>query len=90
MYGYGMSDDITLLREQLSDQWQKVAIDLVRKGIPADLVFESLLTVGLAGQVELQGKHMMAGKLVAIAEQLSEQVRQEKEALQEASSATKN
>lgn len=90
MYGYGMSDDITVLREQLSDQWQKVAIDLVRKGIPADLVFESLLTVGLAGQVELQGKHMMAGKLVAIAEQLSEQVRQEKEALQEASSATKN
>ena len=90
MYGYRMSDDITVLREQLSDQWQKVAIDLVRKGIPADLVFESLLTVGLAGQVELQGKHMMAGKLVAIAEQLSEQVRQEKEALQEASSATKN
>jgi hypothetical protein len=90
MYGCGMSDDITVLREQLSDQWQKVAIDLVRKGIPADLVFESLLTVGLAGQVELQGKHMMAGKLVAIAEQLSEQVRQEKEALQEASSATKN
>jgi hypothetical protein len=33
---------------------------------------------------------MMAGKLVAIAEQLSEQVRQEKEALQEASGATKN
>ena len=39
---------------------------------------------------ELQGKHMMAGKLMAIAEQLSEQVRQEKEALQEASNATKN
>jgi hypothetical protein len=90
MYGRIMSHDITVLREQLSDQWQKVAIELVRKGIPADLVFESLLTVGLAGQVELQGKHMMAGKLVAIAEQLSEQVRQEKEALQEASGATKN
>ncbi|WP_154661247.1 hypothetical protein [Microvirga lotononidis] len=85
-----MSNDVSALREQLSDQWQKVAIDLIRKGIPADLVFESLLTVGLAGQVELQGKHMMAGKLVAIAEQLSEQVRQEKEALQEASGATKN
>jgi hypothetical protein len=90
MYGRIMSHDITELREQLTDQWQKVAIELVRKGIPADLVFESLLTVGLAGQVELQGKHMMAGKLVAIAEQLSEQVRQEKEALQEASGATKN
>jgi hypothetical protein len=85
-----MSNDISALREQLSDQWQKVAIDLIRKGVPADLVFESLLTVGLAGQVEIQGKHMMAGKLVAIAEQLSEQVKQEKEALQEASGATKN
>jgi len=85
-----MSNDVSALREQLSDQWQKVAIDLIRKGIPADLVFESLLTVGLAGQVELQGKHMMAGKLVAIAEQLSEQVRQEKAALEEASGATKN
>jgi len=85
-----MSNDISELREQLSDQWQKVAIDLIRKGVPADLVFESLLTVGLAGQVELQGKHMMAGKLMAIAEQLSEQVKQEKEALQEASNATKN
>jgi hypothetical protein len=85
-----MSNDISELREQLSDQWQKVAIDLVRKGIPADLVFESLLTVGLAGQVELNGKHMMAGKLMAIAEQLAEQVRREKEALEEASTATKN
>ncbi len=85
-----MSNDISELREQLSDQWQKVAIDLVRKGIPADLVFETLLTVGLAGQVELNGKHMMAGKLMGIAEQLSEQVKREKEALQEASTATKN
>jgi hypothetical protein len=90
MYGWPMSNDISELREQLSDQWQKVAIDLIRKGIPADLVFESLLTVGLAGQVELQGKHMMAGKLVAIAEQLSDQLKREKEALQEASNATKN
>jgi hypothetical protein len=90
MYGRAMSNDMSELREQLSDQWQKVAIDLVRKGIPAELVFESLLTVGLAGQVELHGKHMMAGKLVAIAEQLSEQVKREKEALQEASKATKN
>jgi hypothetical protein len=90
MYGWPMSNDISELREHLSDQWQKVAIDLIRKGIPADLVFESLLTVGLAGQVELQGKHMMAGKLVAIAEQLSDQLKREKEALQEASNATKN
>ncbi|QRM31267.1 hypothetical protein [Microvirga sp. VF16] len=85
-----MSNNISELREQLSDQWQKVAIDLIRKGIPADMVFESLLTVGLAGHVELHGKDMTAGKLVAIAGQLSDQVRREKEALQEASNATKN
>jgi len=90
MYGLRMSNDVSELKEQLSDQWQKVAIDLIRKGVPADMVFESLLTVGLAGHVELHGKDMTAGKLVAIAEQLSEQVRREKEALQEASGATKN
>jgi hypothetical protein len=90
VYGPGMSNDISEIREQLSDQWQKVAIDLIRKGLPADTVFETLLTVGLAGQVELHGKHFMAGKLVAIAEQLSEQVKREKEALQESSKATKN
>ena len=90
MYGLGMSNDVSELKEQLSDQWQKVAIDLIRKGVPADMVFESLLTVGLAGHVELHGKDLTAGKLVAIAEQLSEQVRREKEALQEASGATKN
>jgi hypothetical protein len=49
-----------------------------------------MLTVGLAGHVEVHGKDFTATKLVAIAEQLSEQVRREKEALQEASSATKN
>ena len=85
-----MSNETSEIRDQLSDQWQKVAIDLIRKGLPAETVFETLLTVGLAGQVELHGKHFMAGKLVAIAEQLSEQVRREKEALQEASTATKN
>ncbi|MFC1460836.1 hypothetical protein ACETIH_29785 [Microvirga arabica] len=90
LYGPGMTNETTEIREQLSDQWQKVAIDLIRKGLPAETVFETLLTVGLAGQVELHGKHFMAGKLVAIAEQLSEQVRREKEALQEASTATKN
>ncbi|MBB4041978.1 hypothetical protein GGR34_003662 [Microvirga flocculans] len=85
-----MSNDTSALREQLSDQWQKLAIDLIRKGIPADAIFESLLTVGLAGHVEIHGKEPTAGKLVAIAEQLSDQVRREKEALREASGATKN
>lgn len=78
------------IREQLSDQWQKVAIDLIKGGVPPELVFESMMTVGLAGHVEVHGKDFTATKLVAIAEQLSEQVRREKEALQEASNATKN
>jgi hypothetical protein len=85
-----MTNDISALRGQLSDQWQKLAIELIKKGLPAELIFETLLTVGLAGQVEVLGKDVAAARLVAIAEQLSEQVRREKEALQEASSATKN
>jgi hypothetical protein len=85
-----MSNDISALRGQLSDQWQKLAIELIKKGIPAELIFETLLTVGIAGQVEILGKDVAAGRLAAIAEQLSDQVRQEKAALQEASSATKN
>jgi hypothetical protein len=90
VYGEAMNNDNSAIREQLSDQWQKVAIDLIRGGIPAETVFESMLTVGLAGHVEVHGKDFTATKLVAIAEQLSEQVRREKEALQEASNATKN
>lgn len=85
-----MTDDNSTLRLQLADQWQKLAIELIRKGLPADVIFESLLTVGLAGQVEVLGKEVAAIRLAAIAEQLSEQVRQQKEALKEASSATKN
>lgn len=85
-----MTDDTSALRIQLADQWQKLAIELIKKGLPADIIFESLLTVGLAGQVEVLGKDVAAARLAAIAEQLSEQVRQQKAALQEASGATKN
>jgi hypothetical protein len=85
-----MSDENATLRVQLADQWQKIAIELIKKGLPADIIFESLLTVGLAGQVEVLGKEVAAARLAAIAEQLSEQVRQQKEALKEASNATKN
>lgn len=90
VYETPMSNETHAVREQLSDQWQKVAIDLIRGGVAAETVFESLLTVGLAGHVEVHGKDATAAKLVAIAEQLSEQVRREKEALREASGATKN
>lgn len=85
-----MSDNNSNLRVQLTDQWQKLAIELIKKGFPAELIFESLLTVGLAGQVEVLGKDVAAARLAAIAEQLSEQVRQQKQALEEASNATKN
>jgi hypothetical protein len=85
-----MSTDNSEFRDQLSDQWQKLAIDLIRKGIPAGVIFESMLTVGLAGHVEVHGKDATATKLALIAEQLSDQVRREREALREASSATKN
>jgi len=85
-----MNTDIAAIRQQLSDQWQKVAIDLIKGGIPPEVVFESMLTVGLAGHVEVWGKDETASKIAAIAQQLSEQVKQEAEALREASSATKN
>jgi len=90
VYGWVMSKEMPDIKDQLSDQWQKVAIDLIRGGVPPETVFESMLTVGLAGHVEVHGKDFTASKLVAIAEQLSEQVRREKEALKEASNATKN
>jgi hypothetical protein len=85
-----MSTEMSDIREKLSDQWQKVAIDLIKGGVSPEAVFESMLTVGLAGHVELHGKDASANKLVAIAEQLSKQARQEAEALREASGATKN
>jgi hypothetical protein len=85
-----MTIDISALKEQLLDQWQKTAVDLVRGGVPADVVFETMMTVGLAGQVELHGRDGAAAKISAIARRLSEQAAQEAEALREASSATKN
>jgi hypothetical protein len=85
-----MTMEISALRQQLMDQWQKVAIDLIKGGVPPEAVFESLLTVGLAGHVEIFGKDATASKIAAIAQQLSEQVKQEAEALRESSEATKN
>ena len=85
-----MIEDIPAVREQLSDHWEKIALDLVRRGFSAGAVFETLLTVGLAGHVEIHGKDATAQKLVVIAERLSEQVREEAAALRESSEATKN
>ena len=85
-----MTMDISAVRQQLMDQWQKVAIDLIKGGIPPEAVLESLLPVGLAGHVEIFGKDETASKIAAIAQQLSVQVKQEAEAWREASEATKN
>ncbi|HVL70310.1 MAG TPA: hypothetical protein VM434_00325 [Beijerinckiaceae bacterium] len=78
------------VRAQLRDHWQSIGIDLVKRGFPPEAVFESMLTVGLAGLVELQGKDAAAEWLLAVARRLSEQVKTEAEAMREASGATKN
>lgn len=85
-----MIDDIPGIREQLSDHWQKISVDLIRRGFRPEAVFETMMTVGLAGHVEIHGKEATAQKLAAVARQLSEQVKTETEALREAQSATKN
>ena len=85
-----MIEDLPAIRDQLSEHWQSIAIDLVKRGFRPEAVFETLLTVGLAGHVELHGKEATADKLAAIARQLSEQVRQAAEAMDEAAGATKN
>jgi hypothetical protein len=89
-YGVIMIDDIPAIREHLSDHWQKISLDLIKRGFRPEAVFETLLTVGLAGHVELHGKDATAHKLAAVARQLSEQVRDEVQAMSEAREATKN
>jgi hypothetical protein len=85
-----MIEDLPEIRDQLANHWQAAALDLVRRGFRADAVFETLLTVGLAGHVELHGKEATAEKLVAVAAKLSEQVRSELAAAEEAKGSTKN
>ena len=85
-----MIDDMPAIREQLSDHWQKIGVDLVKRGFKPEAVFETMLTVGLAAHVEMHGKDATAQKLVAIARRLSEQVREETEAMSEAKDAIKN
>jgi hypothetical protein len=85
-----MIEDLPAIREQLSDHWQKIGVDLLKRGFQADAVFETMLTVGLAGLVELHGRDATAKRLNAIAHRLSELVRKESEAMSEAKGATKN
>ena len=85
-----MIEDLPAIREQLSGHWQAIAIDLVKRGFRAEAVFETMFTVGVAGWLEVHGKEAVAERLVLIAQKLSQQVREENEALSEAAQATKN
>ena len=85
-----MIEDFPAVREQLSDHWQKIGVDLVKKGFRPEAVFETMLTVGLAAHVEIHGREITAEKLMAIAQRLSDQVKSEAEAMSEAAAATKN
>jgi hypothetical protein len=85
-----MIEDMPEIREQLTNHWQAAALDLVKRGFRPEAVFETLLTVGLAGHVEIHGKEPTADKLVAVAGKLSEQVRNELAAAEEAKGSTKN
>ena len=67
-----------------------MALDLVQRGVPPADVFETLMVVGLAGLVETGGKRAAAHRLLHLAEQLTDQIRREAAALDEARLATKN
>ena len=83
-------DDLPEIREELQKHWQKAGLDLVRRGFRPEAVFETMLTVGLAGFVEVHGKDAVAERLVMMAQRLSEQIREERQATAEAARATKN
>jgi hypothetical protein len=83
-------EDLPAIREQLQEHWQKAALDLVSRGFRPEAVFDTLITVGLAGWVEVYGKAAAAEKLLPVVQKLADQVRVEQEAMQEASRATKN
>jgi hypothetical protein len=85
-----MIEDMPEIRDQLTSHWQTAALDLVKRGFRPEAVFETLLTVGLAGHVELHGKDITAEKLIAVANKLSDQVRDELAAAEEAKGSTKN
>ena len=85
-----MIDDIPAVREQLSEHWQKIAVDLVKQGFRPEAAFETMLTVALAGYVELHGKDGAAERLVSLAHRLSEQAQSQAQAIKEAARATKN
>jgi hypothetical protein len=85
-----MIEDLPEIRDQLQKHWQKAGVDLVQRGFRPEAVFETMLTVGLAGFVEVHGKDAVAERLMLMAQRLSAQVREERQATAEAARATKN
>jgi hypothetical protein len=85
-----MIEDLPEIREQLQKHWQTNGLDLVKRGFRPEAVFETMMTVGLAGFIEVHGKETVAERLVLMAQRLSEQVREEAQAVSEAARATKN
>ena len=85
-----MIEDLPAIRDQLHAHWQTAAIDLVGRGFRPEVVFDTLITVGLAGWVETYGKRATSEKLLPIIQRLSEQARAEETAREEAANATKN
>ena len=85
-----MIEDLPAIREQLSAHWQSIALDLVKRGFRPEAVFETMFTVGLAGWLEIDGKEAVAERLVLVAQRLSQQVKEQAEAVSEAAAATKN
>lgn len=83
-------EDLPAIREQLHAHWQRAALDLVARGFRPEAVFDTLITVGLAGWVEVYGKRAAVEKLLPLTQRLSEQAQAEEEAMAEASRATKN
>lgn len=84
-----MIEDLPEIRDQLNKHWQKAGVDLVKHGFRPEAIFETMFAVGLAGYVEMHGKEASAQKLLAMAQRLSDQLR-EAEAAEEAKGATKN
>jgi hypothetical protein len=85
-----MIEDRPEIREQLQKHWQSNGLDLVKRGFRPEAVFETMMTVGLAGFIEVHGKQAVAERLVLMAQHLSDQLREETQAVSEAARATKN
>jgi hypothetical protein len=85
-----MIEDLPEIREQLQKHWQTNGLDLVKRGFRPEAVFETMMTVGLAGFIEVHGKESVAERLVLMAQRLSDQLREETQAVSEAARATKN